>query len=208
MKKALLCTAAALLVVSGSAMAQRADQPGHKSPAPGSNIEAVSAAQDAVAGMVGTVSAEMTTTTQGFATAAAISDMYEVAAGKAALQRAASPAVKDFAQKMIDAHTQSSAKLKSLVSNGKTKVKLPEHVDNRRQGMLDNLRGASKADFDHRYMTQQVAAHREADRLMQGYAEDGDNAAIRGFARETGKHVKMHLDMAEKLHGKSRTASR
>ena len=61
----------------------------------------------------------------------------------------------------------------------------PAHVDNRRQGMLDDLRGAKAADFDHRYLAQQVAAHKEADILMRGYAKDGDNAAIKDFAGTT-----------------------
>ena len=73
--------------------------------------------------------------------------------------------------------------------------------------MLDNLRGASAAEFDNRYMTQQVAAHKEADILMRGYAKDGDNATIRTFASDTDKHVKMHLSMAQKLAASTKTAS-
>jgi putative membrane protein len=65
--------------------------------------------------------------------------------------------------------------------------------------MLDNLRGASSSDFDHRYMAQQVAAHKEADILMRGYAKDGDNSPIKAFASETDKAVKMHLSMAQGL---------
>jgi putative membrane protein len=44
-----------------------------------------------------------------------------------------------------------------------------------------------------------VAAHKEADILMRGYAKDGDNPAIKQFAAETDKAVKMHLAMAQKL---------
>ena len=64
---------------------------------------------------------------------------------------------------------------------------------------FDDLRGASAADFDHRYVTQQVAAHKEANILMRGYAKDGDNASIKSFAADTDKAVKMHLSMAEGL---------
>lgn len=186
----------ALLLISTPVFAAPADQPGHKSPGPGANSETMSAVEDTTAGAVGTVSAEMTHSTKGFATAAATSDMYEVAAGKIALERSQSADVKAFAQQMVDAHTKTTATLKPLLPAGVTP---PAHVDNRRQGMLDNLRGASGNDFDHRYVTQQVAAHKEADILMRGYAKDGDNAAIKTFAADTDKAVKMHLSMAEGL---------
>jgi putative membrane protein len=211
MKPTLLPAAAALFLSAGmtGAMAQAipADRPGHESPKPGTNSETMSAVQDTTAGMVGQVSAEMTSTTKGFLTAAATSDLYEVTAGQIAVQRAQSPAVKDFAQKMIDAHTETTTKVKSLVADNKINVALPTHVDHRRQGMLDNLRGAKAQDFDHRYITQQVAAHKEADILMRGYAKDGDNAVLKDFARTTGKAVKMHLSMAEKLDATTKSAS-
>jgi putative membrane protein len=125
--------------------------------------------------------------------------MYEVEAGKLAAQRGSSAAVKDFGQMMVKAHTETSTKLKGIIASGNIKVTPPTKLDTRRQGMLDNLRGASAADFDNRYITQQVAAHTEADILMRGYARDGDNAAIKAFAAETDKHVKMHLAAARKL---------
>jgi putative membrane protein len=197
--KPLLTAAGALALFSAAAFAAPADKPGHKSPAPGTNSETMSAVEDTTAGAVGAVSAEMTGTTKGFATAAAISDMYEVTAGKLALQRSSQADIKAFAQKMVDAHTATTEKLKGLLPPDITP---PAHVDSRRQGMLDNLRGASAADFDHRYAVQQVAAHKEADILMRGYGKDGDNASIKTFARETDKDVKMHLSMARDLEKK------
>jgi putative membrane protein len=196
MTRTSLKIAAALGLLATAAVAAPADQPGHKSPAPGTNTEAMSAMEDTTAGAVGTVSAEMTHSTKGFATAAATSDLYEVTAGKIALERSSNADVKAFAQQMVDAHTKTTEKLKGLLP---ASIKPPAHVDNRRQGMLDNLRGASAKNFDHRYVTQQVAAHKEADILMRGYAKDGDNAAIKAFAGDTDQAVKMHLGMAEDL---------
>ena len=152
MNKLLLGAASALLLTSGSAFAAPADQPGHESPRPGTKSETMSAIKDSTAGLVGTISAEMTRTTKGFVTAAATSDMYEITAGKIALQRAQSPAVKEFAQKMVDAHTETTAKLKSILASNNIDVVPPVHVDYRRQGMLDDLRGAKAQDFDHRYI--------------------------------------------------------
>src|SRR5689334_10418094 len=160
MKLAFAGAASALVLIAGTALSAPADQPGHESPKPGTNSETMSAMKDSTAGMVGQVSAQMTSTTKGFVTAAATSDLYEVTAGQIAVQRAQSPAVKDFAQKMVDAHSETTTKLKSLVADNKINVALPAHVDHRRQGMLDDLRGAKAQDFDHRYIAQQVAAHK------------------------------------------------
>jgi putative membrane protein len=197
--KSLFLTTAVLTVLASVAIAAPADQPGNKKPAPGSNSETMSATEDSTAGAVGTISAEMTHSTKGFAAAAATSDMYEVTAGKIALQRSQNADVKEFAQKMVDAHTATTDKLKGLLPAGVTP---PAHVDDRRQSMLNNLRGASAADFDHRYAVQQVAAHKEADILMRGYANDGEDKSIKSFARDTDKDVKMHLSMAEGLASK------
>lgn len=184
------------LLFSTAAIAAPADQPGHESPAPGSKSNSMSAVEDTTAGAVGKISAEMTHTTKGFATAAAVSDMYEVTAGNIALQRSSNADVKAFAQQMVDAHTKTTAKLKGLLP---TDITPPAHVDDRRQAMLDNLRGVAASDFDHRYITQQVAAHKEANILMRGYAKSGDNAPIKAFAAETDQAVKMHLSMAQNL---------
>jgi putative membrane protein len=208
MKHLFVSAASALFLISGTALSAPADQPGHESPKPGTNSETMSAMKDTTAGMVGTVSAQMTTTTKGFVTAAATSDMYEVTAGKIALQRAQSPDVKAFAQKMVDAHTMTTQKLKGILASNNVNVTPPAHVDNRRQGMLDDLRGAKAADFDHRYITQQIAAHKEADILFRGYAKDGDNAAIKDFAATTDKDIKMHLSMAQQLDAATKTANK
>ena len=94
MKSALLLSAslASLTLLANPAAAAPADQPGHQSPAPGTANDTVSAVKDTVGHGVGVISAEMTSTTKGFADAAAVSDMYEVEAGKIASSAARTPA--------------------------------------------------------------------------------------------------------------------
>lgn len=200
--------ASALVLLAGVAGAQTPDKPGHVSPAPGSNSETASAMEDGASAMVGKISAEMTSTTQGFVTAAATSDMYEVEAGKIAAQRSSNSDVKSFANQMVKAHTETTAKLKSILASSNAKATPPAHLDMRRQAMIDNLRGAKAADFDHRYMVQQEAAHEEALTLMRGYAKDGDNPAVKQFAADTSKAVNEHLTMAKKIEAQVKTASK
>jgi putative membrane protein len=200
MKRSLLFSSVLLIPVALSlnAAASPPDQPGHQSPAPGTTNNTVSAVKDATGHAVGLVSAEMTSTLKGFAGEAATSDMYEVAAAKVALDRSKNADVRAFATEMVSAHTATSEKLKSLLASHKD-VGLPSAVDDRRQGMLDELRGAKAEDFDGRYISQQVYAHQEALLLMQGYAKSGDDKSVKAFAHQTEKAVQTHLNMAHKL---------
>ena len=91
--------------------------------------------------------------------------------------------MKEFAQKMVEAHTGTTAKLKGIIASNNIKVTPPAHVDNRRQGMLDDLRGAKAEDFDHRYIVQQVAAHKEADILIQRLCQGRRQCRHQGLCR-------------------------
>jgi putative membrane protein len=175
-------------------------------PAPGSRNETASAAKDAAGGAVGQASAELTTTTKGFVDAAATSDMYEVEAGKLAQMRAHMPELKKFAGDMVDAHTKTSDQLKSILARSAPNVMPPTQLDSRREGMLNDLKGAKDADFDGRYIAQQIAAHDEAVILMRGYAKDGGNSEIKAFAVETQPKVQMHLDMINDIDRKYRAS--
>lgn len=159
----------------------------------------VNAAEDAVAGVVGQASAAAANSVEGFVTAAAMSDMYEIESSRLALTKAQSPAVKQFAQQMIDDHTKTTAQLKKIISDGKLALVPPSQLDNRRQGMIDNLKAANGAAFDEAYVDQQEAAHKEAVTLMNSYVDDGDNAALKQFAQATAPKIQMHHDMVEKL---------
>ena len=145
MKSILLgASALSLALFASPVFAAPADQPGHQSPAPGTSNDTASAVKDTVGYGVGVVSAEMTSTTKGFAEAAATSDMYEVEAGKIAQERAQTAAVKNFGAKMVAAHTETTSKLKSALASTHPDIAPPAHLDNRRQGIgeFDTLRNA------------------------------------------------------------------
>jgi putative membrane protein len=200
MKSILLgASALSLVLLASPVFAAPPDQPGHQSPAQGTTNDTMSAAKDAVGHGVGVVSAEMTSTTKGFVDAAAVSDMYEVEAGKIASERGQSASVKSFGAKMATAHTETTTKLKAALASTHPDITPPARLDDRRQGMIDELRGAKDADFDGRYIAQQIDAHKEALILMKGYAKDGDTPEIKKLAAKTAPIVQMHLSMAEKI---------
>ena len=71
------------------------------------------------------------------------------------------------------AHTGTTKELKATLAKINSIVTPPSALDDRHQGMIDELRGAKDGDFDTRYMSQQVDAHREALILVRGYSKDG-----------------------------------
>jgi len=137
-----------------------------------------------------------------FVQAAAILDMYEIESAKMALERSKSAEVK-VAQMILEDHTASSEKLKGLVGSGQVKEALPTELDERRKGLLDNLRGSGGTDFDGRYIKQQIAAHHEGLVLMAGYKTAGQDEALKAFAAEVEPKIKMHLDMAQAMGGEA-----
>jgi putative membrane protein len=65
--------------------------------------------------------------------------------------------------------------------------------------MIDRLNAAPPQDFDTAYIAQQVNAHRKAAELFDGYAEEGENEALKQFAANTLPTIKQHRDEAAKL---------
>ena len=160
---------------------------------------ATNATQDAVGAAVGQTSAATVGShdTAAFVSNASQSDMYEIEAAKIAETRSKTPAVTGFAKQMVTDHTAMMNAMKPLVlaAGQKPAAKL----DERRQGFIDNLKSASAADFDKTYIDQQVAAHSEALTLMQGYADGGPDAGLKGGAAKAIPMVQSHLDKAKAI---------
>jgi putative membrane protein len=134
-----------------------------------------------------------------FVQKAAMSDMYEVEAGKIAGQKGESDAVKQFGQHMVEAHSQTTEELKGIVQAEKIKVDLPTKLDDKHQRMIDDLNAAHSGDFDKTYAKQQVSAHEKAEDLFAKYADKGDDETVKAFAAKTLPVIKQHLEEAKKL---------
>jgi putative membrane protein len=141
--------------------------------------------------------------TPDFVQKVAMSDMYEVEAGKIASEKGKSEQVKQFGQKMVEAHTKTTEELKGIVAAEKINVELPTKLDDKHQGLIDALNKASAEDFDKTYADQQEDAHETAVDLFENYSKDGDNAALKAFAAKTLPVIKEHLKMAKELENKT-----
>ena len=71
--------------------------------------------------------------TTDFVQKAAMSDMYEIEAGKIASQKGQTAPVKGFGEMMVDAHSKTTEELKGIVASEKIKVDLPAKLDAKHQ---------------------------------------------------------------------------
>ncbi|HEX3809529.1 MAG TPA: DUF4142 domain-containing protein [Rhizomicrobium sp.] len=169
----------------------------NKKPSPGDKSETVSAVRDTVGAWVGKALASVTGEKQAFANLLAMSDMYEIESSEMALQRSRRDDVKAFAQGMIKDHKKTTEELKSMLGSMNTPMTLPDKPDVLFQTLLDDLSGASDADFDTRYIAQQRDAHEVAITLAEHYRDHGDNSALRELCKLALPVLQHHKQMAE-----------
>ncbi|MCR5875104.1 DUF4142 domain-containing protein [Phenylobacterium sp. J426] len=196
MKRAFLISAAALSALTLAACNRQEAATNEANPG---QSQPVNAAQDAVGAAVGQVSASTmgANSTDAFVGNAAMSDMYEIEAGKMAQEKGQSADVKAFGKQMVTDHTAMSNEMKAILA--KNNMTPPAELDQRRKGMLDNLRAANGADFDRAYIAQQDAAHAEAHTLMTGYAQNGDNAELKALAQKAAPKIQAHHDKVNQI---------
>ncbi|MBK5956962.1 DUF305 domain-containing protein [Rhodoplanes elegans] len=136
--------------------------------------------------------------TADFVRKVAISDMFEIQSSQLAREKADREG-RDFANKMIQAHTKTSTELKGLVQGGKVQAEIPTGLDQQHAQKLERLRGLTGDAFEDAYEEMQVQAHNDAVALFTTYAQSGDNAELKQWAEKTLPELKQHLGMAEKL---------
>ncbi len=201
MKRLLLVSALTACAALTAACHKTGDNAG-KDIAQPSDSAPVNAVQDVAATGVGMVAAPTAAmTTEGYVANAAIADMYEVEAGKIAEQRAKRANVKAFGAMMAKDHTATTAGLKAALKEANLSIAPPAALDDRRQGMINNLKAAGDSDFDGAYLHQQLAAHIEALALHKTFAARTDVAPLKAAAEATAPKVQMHLDMVRKIGG-------
>lgn len=164
-----------------------------------SGPDGTEAASDTNVMMNGAVTVTPTNAAE-FANMAAASDQFEIQSSQLAATKAASAGVKDFASMLVTEHTKSTAELKAAAAKLSPAVTPTPTLTAEQQANLDALRAApSGAAFDQLYAQVQVPSHENALALMQGYAERGDQQALKDFAAKTAPVVEKHLETARGL---------
>lgn len=143
-----------------------------------------------------------------FMTEAAQTDMLEMEAAKIAVEKSRNEQVRRFAQKMLDEHQKMSGRMKSAAGGQHPMSGEMAQLDRKHARKLDDLRKESGANFDRKYMEMQVEGHRDALKLHQDYAKNGDDAKLKKAANDALPHVQQHLQEAQALQRQTAEMSR
>jgi putative membrane protein len=136
--------------------------------------------------------------TESFVRTAASSNLLEIRSSELALERSGSDAVTAFARRMISDHQQAAGELNRALQV--TSLTAPEGLTSAHQAQLDALDDVADDRFDAEYLTLQTRAHEEAVELFSGYAENGENPEIRGFAATLLPKLQAHLNEVAALN--------
>jgi len=140
------------------------------------------------------------TSDQQFVLKASAGGLAEVNMGEAALKHATNPEVKKFARKMVEDHTKANKELLSLADQ--KKITPATSMDAEHEKMSARLLKLSGAEFDRAYMAGQVKDHEVTVALFEKEAKGGQDADLKGWAKNTLPHLRTHLKMAKQIHDK------
>ena len=186
MNRLLLLAAAATLSVAAPAFAQ-------DTPPAATMTGTMTAADVGLSPMTGLTAPD-------YAVHAADSDRFEIESARIALTRSQRTDVKQFAQMMIDNHTDSSKSLMAALKNDQRTIKAPStQLSSANKSMISALKKAPKANFDNTYLTQQLESHKKAWALQKGYATSGEDAPLRQVAANTVPVVESHITQVKAL---------
>lgn len=128
---------------------------------------------------------------------AAQGNMAEIRLSQLALQRASSDDVKQYAQQMIDQHTQANNQLMQLARQ--KGVTLPRQLDAQHQQIERQLQRLSGTNFDQAYMRAMVNDHAQTAALFQRQAEQGQDRDVVAYASTLLPAIQQHYAMANSM---------
>jgi putative membrane protein len=134
---------------------------------------------------------------QHFIMEAAQANMFEVAAGKAAQQKSTNQELKQFAQMLVQDHTQANEQLKPIAQQAG--VQWPGQLNEVYQAMVSHLEKKSGSDFDRHFLYGQVAGHVKDRLIFRDAIAMTQNPQLKQWAQQTDQMILKHLRHGESL---------
>jgi putative membrane protein len=119
----------------------------------------------------------------------------EVQLGKLAAQKAQSPQVKQFGERMAKDHASADDKLSQIAGN--KGITAASDMDSSSKREFDKLSKLSGAQFDQEYMKTMVSDHEKDVKEFKSEAKSGKDADIKNFAESTLPTLEDHLNQAK-----------
>jgi putative membrane protein len=128
---------------------------------------------------------------------ASAAGLAEVNLSELALRRASSPAVREFARRIVNDHTQANRQLLNIAN--RQQILGAEKMDDTHTKLRDKLAKLEGAEFDREYMEAMVKDHEEAVKLFEKQSKEGQDAALKAAAGDLLPTLKKHLESAREI---------
>ena len=129
-----------------------------------------------------------------FAKKASAAGLAEVNLSQLAVRFSRNPAVRQFAQRMVEDHTKANGELTTLAN--RKSIALAERMDEKHQKKFNELSKMSGSEFDAAFMQCMVMDHEEAVKLFESASKNCDDKDLKAWAGNTLPTLKEHLEMA------------
>lgn len=132
-----------------------------------------------------------------FMTHANADGLAEIQVGQMALERSSDPKVKQWAQRIVDDHTDANTKLRVLARDKQVTLPVAPPVDARDKAVaMTNLDGTK---FDQAWAAAMVSDHQQAVATFADEIKRTQDPEIQAFANGTLPTLKSHLELAPQL---------
>ncbi len=145
----------------------------------------------------GSTNSSVSSSDKKFVREAAQGGMAEVELGKLATEKASSPEVKKFGQRMVNDHTKANDQLKEVASS--QGITLPSKLSAKDEMTKERLSKLSGEQFDKAYMSDMVKDHTQDVADFQQEATSASDPAVKEFAEKTLPVLKSHLREAKQI---------
>ena len=154
-----------------------------------------SARQPSTAEQTGPSSSGISASDRTFLQKAAQGGLAEVQLGQLATEKASSPEVKQFGQRMVDDHSKANDQLKQLAQE--KGVSVPDKLDAKDAATKARLEKLSGKEFDRAYMHDMVMDHEKDVTEFKHEAKMAKDTQVKEFASQTVPTLEDHLKEAK-----------
>ena len=149
----------------------------------------------------GASSSKLAAADRQFIKKAAQGGLAEVQLGQLATEKADSPDVKQFGQKMVDDHGKANDQLKQVASN--KGVAIPDKLNAKDAATKARLEKLSGKAFDRAYMRDMVVDHTKDVSEFRTESKTAKDPDVKNFASETLPTLQEHLKQAKSIAPKT-----
>jgi putative membrane protein len=149
----------------------------------------------------GTSSAKLAPADRQFVKKAAEGGLAEVELGKLASEKADSPDVKQFGQRMVDDHSKANDQLKQVASE--KGITIPDKLSAKDAATKARLEKLSGRAFDRAYMRDMVTDHTKDVSEFRMESKNAKDPDVKNFASQTLPTLKDHLKEAKSIAPKA-----